>query len=1159
MNTDRDKLVKEIFADALEKANAAERAAYLTQACGDDVQLRQHVEALLLAHEKAGAFLEQPPVAVPGVPPSGGGEQTKPAEAGTSNGPGKTIVLSMLLTEKPGDRIGHYKLLQQIGEGGCGVVYMAEQEQPIRRRVALKVIKLGMNTKAVIARFEAERQALALMDHPNIAKVLDAGATDTGRPYFVMELVRGIKITDYCDQNNLSTEERLDLFVQICHAVQHAHQKGIIHRDIKPSNILVTVHDGKPLTKIIDFGIAKATSGQVLTDKTLFTAFEQFIGTPAYMSPEQAEMSTLDIDTRSDIYALGVLLYELLTGRTPLDQEELVAAGLSEMRRIIREKEPLRPSTRISTLEAADQTTVARRRHSEPPQLIHVVRGDLDWIVMKCLEKDRTRRYETANGLAHDILCHLNNEPVLARPPSKRYRFQKMVRRNKLAFAAAAAVLTALLIALGIAAIGWRQTRVERDKAFKARTEAQASEQKAQAQELAARQRAYASDMNVAKQALDGNNLGRAQELLDRQRPQPGQKDLRGWEWRYLWQQCRSDASFTLCHESNEIESMAVSHDGQWLAIGQERGGLSVWDLRTRQQVVRLAEGGIVRAAFSLTGSLLAFATTSISISGELESHLHLWNATTRQMITEFPLSGACAGLVFSEDGQTLATGTGGSNGITVWQIPEGKELATYQANPLGDWVTTRFAATRDLHMAAYGLGRQVRVIDLRNGKELWMAAASERNTVTALAFSPDGKTLASGAGFDDSDIRLWDVASGKEIGRLEGHGTYVSSLVFWPDGQKLVSSSADQTIRIWDVAGRKCLDVLRGHRQEVWRLALLPDDKTLVSGCKDGTVYFWDTSVSHSHEARITLPEPMTAWRFAPDSQSVVTLDLQGRVTRWQGRDFQQPETLFEISTNRYPGNDLLSRDGRLLAVTTTNNVLQVWDLSRQRLWREFPSPTGRIWAARFCDDDNKLVALAYDYKSLYEWDLNSGREIHSWRVPAESSVIASSPDQRLCVVKGYLRGGYSGDVLFEDLVGGGSVKRNLDAQEIWKGAFSPDGKLFAVASTMGYARVWDTATWREVATLRGYLKGVNNVAFSGDGKRLATAGTDKGLKLWDTESWQEVLTLGDQESWFTERPFSSDGNAIIERGAGIVHIWRAPSWEEINAAEKSAPAPGP
>src|SRR5437667_5147995 len=282
------------------------------------------------------------------------------------------------ISEKPGDRIGRYKLLQQIGEGGCGVVYMADQEEPVRRRVALKVIKLGMDTKQVIARFEAERQALALMDHPNIAKVLDAGATDMGRPYFVMELVRGIKITQYCDENNLSTGERLDLFVHVCRAIQHAHQKGVIHRDIKPSNILVTVNDGVPVPKVIDFGIAKATTDQRLTDKTLFTAFEQFIGTPAYMSPEQAEMTSLDIDTRTDIYSLGVLLYELLTGKTPFEAKRLLDAGLDEVRRIIREEDPPRPSTRLGTADAAEQTRVARYRHSEPPKLLRLIRGDLD-------------------------------------------------------------------------------------------------------------------------------------------------------------------------------------------------------------------------------------------------------------------------------------------------------------------------------------------------------------------------------------------------------------------------------------------------------------------------------------------------------------------------------------------------------------------------------------------------------------------------------------------------------------------------------------------------------------------------------------------------------------------------------------------------------------
>jgi serine/threonine protein kinase/Tfp pilus assembly protein PilF len=447
-----------LFAEALQLPTPEARAAYLEGACGTDTPLRRRVEVLLRAAENAGDFLEQPP----------GGLTV--ADQGT-------IILQC--KEKPGDRIGRYKLLQQIGEGGCGVVYMAEQEEPVRRRVALKVIKLGMDTKSVIARFEAERQALALMDHPSIAKVFDAGATQTGRPYFVMELVRGIKITDYCDENNLSTEERLKLFTEVCQAIQHAHQKGIIHRDIKPSNILVTVDEpGSPGSpKVIDFGIAKATTGQRLTEKTVFTAFEQFIGTPAYMSPEQAMMTSLDIDTRTDIYALGVLLYELLTGRTPFNAEELMAGGLDAMRQILLEQEPVSPSTRLSTMLAAELTTVAVHRRAEPARLGTLLRGDLDWIVMKALEKDRKRRYETANGLAADIQRHLNNEPIAARPPSTAYRFQKMVRRNRLAFAAASAITAALVMGLGIST--WMFFR-EKEALQKAHIEAVKSQQVAQ-------------------------------------------------------------------------------------------------------------------------------------------------------------------------------------------------------------------------------------------------------------------------------------------------------------------------------------------------------------------------------------------------------------------------------------------------------------------------------------------------------------------------------------------------------------------------------------------------------------------------------------------------------------------------------------------------------
>src|SRR6185312_4222536 len=409
-------VVEAMCVAALNLQDPAQRRIFLDRACAGDELLRESIEVMLADIVAADEFF-------PNVASSA--REIDVEAAAAVRDAAEEIVFEDEPDEEANQFIGRYKLLQKIGEGGCGTVYMAEQEEPVRRLVAVKVIKLGMDTKSVVARFEAERQALAMMDHPNIARVLDAGATKNGRPFFVMELVRGAKITDYCDENKLNNRERLALFVQVCRAIQHAHQKGIIHRDIKPSNILVTLHDGVPVPKVIDFGIAKATETP-LTDKTLFTGFGQFIGTPAYMSPEQAEMKNgLDIDTRSDIYSLGVLLYELLTGRTPFDAKKLMQDGLDEMRRTLRDVEPQRPSTMLTTMQGGELDATARRRHSEPPKLISLVRGDLDWIVLKALEKDRMRRYETANGLAMDVERYLENEPVLARPPSRIYRLQK--------------------------------------------------------------------------------------------------------------------------------------------------------------------------------------------------------------------------------------------------------------------------------------------------------------------------------------------------------------------------------------------------------------------------------------------------------------------------------------------------------------------------------------------------------------------------------------------------------------------------------------------------------------------------------------------------------------------------------------------------------------
>jgi tetratricopeptide (TPR) repeat protein len=434
----------DIFSAALELPSPEERACYLDQACGDNGELRRRIEELLASHAHAASFMNAP----------------APAQFATVDEP---------ITERPGTVIGPYKLMEQIGEGGMGLVFVAEQQQPVRRKVALKVIKPGMDTRQVIARFEAERQALALMDHPNIAKVLDGGTTggepggvSPGRPYFVMELVKGVPITEYCDQNQVPIRERLGLFLNVCEAVQHAHQKGIIHRDIKPSNVLVMSQDGKPVVRVIDFGIAKAM-GQQLTDKTIYTQFAQLVGTPLYMSPEQAGQSGLDVDTRSDIYSLGVLLYELLTGTTPFDKERLKEAGYDEMRRIIREEEPARPSTRISTLGQA-ASTISTQRQSDPRQLSRLFRGELDWIVMKALEKDRNRRYETASAFASDVQRYLADEPVLACPPSAWYRLGKYARRNKAGLATAGVILFFLvLLGSGAAWVAWDRAAQQRE------------------------------------------------------------------------------------------------------------------------------------------------------------------------------------------------------------------------------------------------------------------------------------------------------------------------------------------------------------------------------------------------------------------------------------------------------------------------------------------------------------------------------------------------------------------------------------------------------------------------------------------------------------------------------------------------------------------------
>ena len=1069
--TDRPDPEVAIFAGA-RRLPAARRGAFLDQACAGDAALRDHIEELLQSSDEAGNFLENP-AAVP---------------------PGEAVRIPPVPAEMPGDRIGRYKLLQQIGEGGCGVVYMAEQEEPVRRRVALKVIKLGMDTKSVIARFEAERQALAMMDHPNIARVFDAGATATGRPYFVMELVRGVKITDFCDENKVPTQERLKLFIQVCQAIQHAHQKGIIHRDIKPSNILVTINDGVPVPKVIDFGIAKATQGR-LTDQTLFTAFEQFLGTPAYMSPEQAVMTSLDIDTRSDIYSLGVLLYELLTGKTPFEQKELLAAGLDEMRRTIKEKEPLKPSTRLSAMVRNELTTTANRRQTEPPRLIHSVRGDLDWIVMKALEKDRARRYETANGFARDIQRHLNDEPVVARPPSRLYEFQKTVRRHKFGFAAAALIGLVLLVSTGISA--WqavRATRATRD-ALAARKQAEANEKQAgeaqagektqrqKAEALAveneknyqtARQNLYAADMAEAARRLKENDFARARQLVEGQQPKPGEEDLRGVEWRYLWAASGGNQIATL-DAGSAVTAVDVSPDGKLIAAGCEDGKVKVWDSATLKTVATLQDqsNSICRE--------LRFAPAGNVLATSYGAKITLWDTASLNRVREISLGQfSVNNFAYSPDGKFLAVSADESpilfcdatTGEKLFSLPEGSGPVAFSRD--GTSIATGGGSLKIWNVASRRLIRSI------GSGEPW-----------GLCLSADGGTvfLSTYQGVD-----LWNVADGAHETVLSPDSG-IGKLSLSPDGRLLACGSAGGRGRIvlWNWNERQLLRDFYGHKSAgIQGLAFTPDGGILVSGSSDGTVRLWSTE-----------------------------------------RAPTRPSAFIARVRNIYNGDDLclFSADGKWLAAPEQDDI-QIVDVEHCRVSSVLPTTA---LLAGFLPDGHTLLACGTVANQiqieLWDWRTRTDKAIPLRGLPpGDITALALSPDgAQMALIVGsrlYSVNPQTGECAFLD----------LSLTPSWMGlAFSPDGHYLAA----GNGNQTLLCHWPQVTNFVGLpvRSGVKKPFFSKDGSRLMTGEWQGEVRVWEVPSGRLLFALAGGTD-ISAGSFSAD-NLTLATAAGYTARW--------------------